>query len=97
MIRRLGFEFQYTHANSVNDLVGLTSYAGASTPTPVSVGAEAVSFSPINELESGSIDGFQVNIGVGLGVDAHLTESYTENMTPQELLIMIAFVIWMVN
>ena len=41
------------------------------------VGADLVSFDSMND-PSVNIDGFQVSVGYGCGVDVHITETHTK-------------------
>ena len=74
-----GIAVQYTKADTVYDLYGPATYVGASAGPGWYVGGDIVSFSDANDPEM-TTDGFQFIAGVGVGVDVHVTESYTRSV-----------------
>ena len=74
-----GIAVQYTKADTVYDLYGPATYVGASAGPGWYVGGDIVSFSDANDPEM-TTDGFQFVAGVGVGVDVHVTESYTRSV-----------------
>ena len=70
---------QYTKADTVYDLYGPATYVGASAGPGWYVGGDIVSFSDASDPDM-TTDGFQFVAGVGAGVDAHVTESYTRSV-----------------
>ena len=73
-----GLSFQYTNNDTVYDLYGSSTYAGASGGPSWYVGADAIS-----TTGNGDTNGVQVNVGVGVGVDVHIGTSYTESVLPK--------------
>ena len=74
-----GIAVQYTKADTVYDLYGPATYVGASAGPGWFVGGDIVSFSDASDSEM-TTDGFQFVTGVGIGVDVHVTESYTRSL-----------------
>ena len=75
----VGISVQYTKADSVYDLYGPATYVGASGGAGLSLGGDIVSFSDASDSEM-TTDGFQFSVGYGLGLDAHVIESYTGSL-----------------
>ena len=74
-----GIAIQYTKADTVYDLYGPATYVGASAGPGWYVGGDIVSFSDASDPDM-TTDGFQFVAGVGVGVDVHVTESYTRSV-----------------
>ena len=74
-----GIAVQYTKADTVYDLYGPATYIGASVGPGWYIGGDIVSFSDASDPEM-TTDGFQIVAGVGVGVDVHVTESYTRSV-----------------
>ena len=72
----VGLSFQCTNRDTIYDLYGSASYAGASGGPWWYIGGDVISFSDASE--DGNIDGFQLTGGIGLGLDVHVVESNTK-------------------
>lgn len=72
----VGLSAQWTKAKTVDSLYGTATYIGASGGPSWYVGGDIVSFDDASDNEM-STDGFQLTGGVGVGIDVHVTESYT--------------------
>ena len=59
-------------------MYGVSTVIGASGGPLWIIGADVMSFSKINE-EKEDFDGVQLNAGVGVGVDVHITQNYTDS------------------
>ena len=77
-----GIALQYTDRDTVYDLYGPATYVGASVGPGWYVGADAISFSDASDLNA-QTNGFQITGGYGFGVDAHVIESNTKSVLPQ--------------
>lgn len=81
----VGFQLQVTNAKTVYDLEGYTEYYGVSGGVLGYGGVDLV-----RGLESGDtndpsgIYGVQVQVGVGVGLDAHVSKSYGETVKDYE-------------
>ncbi len=67
---------QYTSADTVYDLYGPSSSAGFGVGN---VGFDVISFSDASDPNK-ELDGVQISVGVGAGVDVHVVDSYTETV-----------------
>ena len=72
----VSLSFQCTNRETVYDLYGVSTYIGVSNGVLGCFGADVISCADASDLNSGA-DGFQASIGVGGGVDVHVSESYT--------------------
>ena len=73
-------QIQVTNAETVNDLLGITSYVGASVSPKINIGLDLLQFEPMNSTRD-TFDGIQLTgLGWGLGLDVHLIQSVTRNL-----------------
>ena len=70
-------QLQFTNADTVFDLNGNAEYVGFTAGAGPYGGIDAIALPNANGKYD-SIDGFQLQAGLGVGVDAHVTRSYTE-------------------
>ena len=76
-----GVSFQMTNLNTVYDLRGPATSMGASYGALGYVGVDAISFSPNKDLSmANGIDGWQVTLGYGIGIDIHVMRTITESL-----------------
>ena len=76
----IAVQYQWTDAESVYDLEGNASYVGASGGLGWYLGYDTVSFDDMSDM-NGSVNGGQMQLGFGAGMDIHMTESYTMTLT----------------
>ena len=76
----IAVQYQWTDAESVYDLEGNASYVGASGGPGWYLGYDTVSFDDMSDM-NGSVNGGQMQLGFGAGMDIHMTESYTMTLT----------------
>ena len=74
-----GGAIQITHADTVYDLYGHSTYIGASFGPIWYVGADIVSFSQAKDVTN-TVDGIQFVGGIGVGLDVHVADSYTRSL-----------------
>ena len=74
-----GGAIQITHADTVYDLYGHSTYIGASFGPIWYVGADIVSFSQAKDVTN-TVDGIQFVGGIGVGLDVHEADSYTRSL-----------------
>lgn len=70
---------QFTNAETVYDLEGVSGYVGASAGASFSGGLDIITFDDLANPNAG-MDGFQMLFGIGIGVDAHVQKSKTETI-----------------
>ena len=70
---------QYTNLNSVDNLESVASYYGASVGTGPYISGDLVSNAPVSD-PSGEIIGGQLGVGIGYGIDAHVTQTKTKTI-----------------
>ena len=75
----VGATIQVTNAKKVDDLLGNSYAQGVSIGAVPYLGVDLVSNSSMSSSES-KIDGFQIVIGIGAGVDMHASQSYTSSL-----------------
>ncbi len=74
-------QVQYTNAETVDDLNGISSYIGGSGGVLGYGGVDVISSAPVADMSGdGEIDGFQVSVGVGVGVDMHVSQTKTKTI-----------------
>lgn len=78
-----GVTFQYTNRDTVYDLYGPTTYAGASVGAGWYVGADLISFSSPSASDA-NVDGFQFTFGYGAGIDTHIVVTNTQPISAQK-------------
>ena len=69
----------FTDAEDVDGLLGPSSAIGASGGYLGYAAIDLISFEDMSDM-NGDVDGFQIGGGVGIGMDVHLTETYTNNI-----------------
>ena len=68
-------------SHTVYDLRGPATSMGASYGALGYVGVDAISFSPNKDLSmANGIDGWQVTLGYGIGIDIHVMRTITESL-----------------
>ena len=73
-------QLQITNAETVNDLLGIASYIGASASPKTNIGLDLLQLEPMNSTRN-TFDGIQLTgLGWGLGLDVHLIQSITRNL-----------------
>ncbi len=72
-------QLQYTNAETVYDLNGNAEYIGVTAGAGPYVGIDAISL-PDSNGKYNDIDGVQLQVGGGVGVDVHITRGYTETI-----------------
>ena len=78
----IGISIQITRAETVYDLYGLGTNVGFAVGESGYFGIDAVALDSIyNSMnsENEDFDGVQFTVGVGIGVDTHVNQSYTEH------------------
>ena len=87
----IGISVQITRAKSVENLHGLGTAVGFSAGTGGYVGIDAISLESISASMSNDnqqFDGVQFTVGYGVGVDAHVNQTYTNSFkSPWETMI----------
>ena len=68
---------QFTEKDDVSELRNISTYIGVSDPLPI--GCDIVSDAPAADLDGEAI-GVQFALGIGAGVDIHISQSYTETI-----------------
>lgn len=76
----VALQYQRTDAESVYDLEGNATYIGASAGPSWYFGYDALSFDDASSMNS-SANGGQFQFGYGIGMDIHVTESYTVTLS----------------
>lgn len=71
-------QLQFTNAETVYDLNGNAEYIGFTAGAGPYGGVDVISLPDISGRYNNDIDGFQLQVGFGAGVDTHVTRSYTE-------------------
>ena len=73
----VGLAFQQTDRETVYDLYGSATATGASGGALWYIGGDMISFADASD-RSGTINGYQVAGGIGMGLDVHLAETNTK-------------------
>ena len=74
---------QITNAKSVNDLLDIGTCIGASGGAGFYGGMDVISLSEPTDSSS-DIDGIQINVGYGIGVDVHIAQTDTISLTKRQ-------------
>ncbi len=74
-----GLTFQFTDRDTVYDLYGSSTIIGASGGPGWYIGGDIITFDEI--YDDPEINGFQFNLGVGVGFDSHIVKTKTEQVT----------------
>lgn len=73
------FGLMFTDAKNTSELLGKSSTIGASGGYLGHATVDVVSFEEMENM-SGDMDGFQIGLGGGAGVDIHMMESNTKEI-----------------
>lgn len=75
----IGVTAQITNADTTEGLLGPTTAMGASGGSGLSVGGDVITFDDPTSSDA-SIDGAQLTVGVGVGVDVHINKTNTKSL-----------------